>query len=106
MKGVEKTSAESSLHAIWRALAQRSAVVVGAGTALASLLVHTPVWVACLRGMAAWLAVRLLMRAAEAVLATVRRAERESEAAQPQGPEPVAPQPARSRPERPALAKR
>jgi len=50
------------LSAAWLAFGRRAAVVGGALAALVSLFFHTPVWVASLRGAAAWLALRVLVR--------------------------------------------
>ncbi len=55
----------TELALVWTALGHRLAVVAGAGTALLSLIWHSPVHVACLRGAAAWAAIRVLARATE-----------------------------------------
>jgi hypothetical protein len=60
------------LSAAWLALGRRAAVAAGALAALVSLWFHTPVWVASLRGAAAWFVVRVLVRlTAEAQLASI-----------------------------------
>lgn len=55
----------SELSLVWTALGHRLAVVVGAGTALLSLIWHSPVQAACLRGAGAYLAIRFLAGATE-----------------------------------------
>ena len=46
-----------ALAEAWRATGRQIAVVAGSGTALVSLLQHTPVYVASLRGGVVWAAV-------------------------------------------------
>ena len=66
----------TELARVWTALGHRLAVVVGAGTALLSLIWHAPVPDACLRGAAAWAAIRALARATQWITA---RTEPESD---------------------------
>lgn len=70
------------LSASWLALGRRAAVAGGALAALVSLWFHTPVWVASLRGAAAWLVLRVLVR----VTAAAQLASIGSELAPPQVP--------------------
>ena len=51
------------LGRVWQAFGHRAAVVAGALAALAALIVHAPVRIACLRGALAWAAVLLVIRA-------------------------------------------
>lgn len=51
------------LRTSWQAFGHRAAAAAGALTALTSLAGHTPLWVACARGGAAWLAVSVVARA-------------------------------------------
>jgi hypothetical protein len=50
------------LAVAWIAFGRRLAAAGGALAALVSLFFDTPVWVASLRGAAAWLTLRLLVR--------------------------------------------
>ena len=50
------------LGRVWEAFGHRAAVVAGALAALAALIQHVPVQVACLRGGLAWAAVLLVTR--------------------------------------------
>jgi len=75
---IDKASGEISLQTAWRPLARRVAVAGGCFTALVSLLNHTPVSVASLRGAATFAAVlvisKLGFQAVSASLAADRRA--------------------------------
>jgi len=51
------------LGRVWQAFGHRAAVVAGALAALAALIVHAPVRIACLRGALTWAAVLLVIRA-------------------------------------------
>lgn len=62
METVDSSYEDSSLTSVWRALTSRLAVAVGATTALLSLIADTPVWVASLRGVVAWLALVLIAK--------------------------------------------
>ena len=62
MGTVDSSFEDSSLTSVWRALTSRLAVAVGATTALLSLIANTPVWVASLRGVVAWLALVLIAK--------------------------------------------
>ncbi|TDJ68187.1 MAG: hypothetical protein E2O39_13605 [Planctomycetota bacterium] len=53
---------QTELSRVWTALGHRLAVVTGAGTALLSLIWHSPASDACLRGAVAWAAIRVLAR--------------------------------------------
>lgn len=66
----------TELARVWTALGHRLAVVAGAGTALLSLIWHSPVADACLRGAAAWAAIRVLALATRWLMA---RTEPESD---------------------------
>lgn len=65
------------LHPTWHSLARRSAVAAGALTALVSLFEHAPVWVASLRGAAAYFAVALAARYGLAALEQALSADAE-----------------------------
>ena len=54
MDAVDRSSAPVQLLSAWSAVGMRFATLVGALTALLSLLGHVPVWVACYRGALAW----------------------------------------------------
>ena len=62
MSDADSHSAEFPLESLWSAIANRAAVGLGAVTALASLVAGTPVWVASLRGAAAWFGVLVISR--------------------------------------------
>ena len=62
MQPDDSHTVEISLESLWRALAGRTAVLVGAATALCALLADAPVRIACLRGFVAWLGVIALSR--------------------------------------------
>ena len=82
---IDKASGEISLQTAWRPLARRVAVAGGCFTALVSLLNHTPVSVASMRGAATFAAVlviaRLGLQAVSASLAADQRAGRGAEEA-------------------------
>lgn len=65
------------LTAAWLALGSRASVAGGAFAALVSLCFDAPVWAATLRGAAAWLALRVIVRVtAHAQLASIEGEER------------------------------
>lgn len=64
------------LGRVWEAFGHRAAVVAGALAALAALIVHAPVRIACFRGALAWAAVLLVTRAS---LWLVQRTSQEDE---------------------------
>lgn len=66
---------EISLHTAWRDLVRRVAVLTGAGAGLISLLGHSPVHVAVLRGAGGYFGCLLIGRIGGiAVNSTTRRA--------------------------------
>jgi len=73
----DRGSGVLSLDPAWHALASRSCVVIAALVALVSLFEDTPVWVASLRGLAAFLVVRWAARTGLAVLEQALRADAE-----------------------------
>ena len=60
------------IKSLWIAFGRRAATAAGAITALTSLLSHTPVWVASMRGALAWLAVLALTRVGSWLLERTR----------------------------------
>lgn len=58
----DKPFDSTSIRRAWIALAHRAAVAGGSAVGLLSLFAHTRVHVACLRGFAAFLAVRLVAK--------------------------------------------
>ena len=71
----DSQAAPESLQRDWRALWARLACAAGALTALVSLLVGAPVWVAALRGALLHLAILVLGRAGLWALARAAAAE-------------------------------
>ena len=65
------------LHRAWYALATRLAVAAGTLAAIISLMQHTPVWVASLRGAIAFFIVRTVARWGLTALSVALRADRE-----------------------------
>ena len=60
------------IKSLWIAFGRRAATAAGAITALTSLLSHTPVWVASMRGALAWLAVIVLSHVGSKLLERTR----------------------------------
>jgi len=73
------------LHQAWHALATRLAVAAGTLAAIISLMQHTPVWVASLRGAIAFFIVRTVARWGLTALGVALQADREREAESEQG---------------------
>ncbi|MFT5048625.1 MAG: hypothetical protein ACI8QZ_000012 [Chlamydiales bacterium] len=69
MKSPKKAAITTPLSDAWVALTHRVAAIVGASTALISLLWDVPVSQASARGALAWLAVGLISRATAWLLA-------------------------------------
>jgi len=68
----EKGITTHPLSAAWLALGRRMAAAGGAFAALVSLFFDAPVWVASLRGVLTWIALRVIVRvAAHAQLASI-----------------------------------
>ena len=65
------------LHQAWHALATRLAVAAGTLAALISLMQHTPVWVASLRGAIAFFIVRMVARWGLTALTVALKADRQ-----------------------------
>jgi hypothetical protein len=65
-----------SFESAWTAFGRVLAVVAAALVALAGVVAHVPVWLACLRGFAALVAVLALARIATVVVNALPRASR------------------------------
>ena len=79
----------AALADAWRAVGRQIAVIGGSGTALVSLLQHTPVYVASLRGGMVWAAVLLVTSVGAWLAARTWKAPAVAESDEPVETEPA-----------------